>query len=230
MNKITIENATVVRGNRVVLNNISFSVEAGEAIAIYGPNGAGKTTLLNLVNGLLFPVEGKVVVENIKVNPSTARSIQLITGYVPQNFEIDPRTPILTGTVVLSGCYGKLGLFHYPDKSIIEKAKKIMSKLEIDHLFLRPFGQISGGERQKTMIARAMMQEPEILLLDEPFSSISESSKEKIIEIIRFWKKEKNLTLLLVSHEKPIIEKLCGKVVYIDEGKIVLQEKADGNL
>lgn len=230
MEKINIENATVIRSGRTVLENISISVQHGECVALYGPNGAGKTTLLNLVNGLVFCQTGDVFVRNTQVNTKNAGSIRLITGYVPQNFDVDPRIPILTGTVVLSGCYGKIGLFRYPDSSVIEKAKRIMEELEISHIFDRPFGQISGGERQKTMIARAIIQEPEILLLDEPFSSISESSKEKIIKVIKNWQKEKNLTILLVAHERSIIEKMSNRVIYLDEGKIVSQESIYGNL
>ncbi|MCM8788279.1 MAG: ATP-binding cassette domain-containing protein [Candidatus Omnitrophica bacterium] len=230
MRNILFEDVTVERNHRIVLDSINLSVRAGESIGIFGPNGAGKTTLLNLVNGLINYKSGKVLVGNVIVSPASARKIQLIAGYVPQNFELDPKIPILTGTVVLSGCYGKLGLFHYPDSLLIEKAREIMNQFEIPHLFLRPFGQISEGERQKAMIARSLMQEPEILLLDEPFSSISERSKETITEIIKKWQKEKGFTMLLVSHERPVIEKLCDRVIYLEEGKIVSQEKIYGNL
>jgi len=105
-----------------------------------------------------------------------------------------------------------------------------MNKLDVENVFNRPFGQVSGGERQKIMIARAMMQEPEILLLDEPFSSVSHTSKEKIIEIIKNWHKEKGLTIFLVSHEKDTIEKLCSRVFHIDNGRITSQEALHGNL
>lgn len=230
MKNLFFEHITVERNSKIILNDINISILAGESTGISGPNGAGKTTLLNLVNGLIYCKKGKIVVGDVTVNSKTARKIQLITGYVPQNLELDQRIPILTGNVVLSGYYGKLGLFRYPDSSLIEKAKKIMEQLEILHLFMRPFGQISGGERQKAMIARALMQEPEIILFDEPFSFISEKSKKKIIEIIYRWQKERNLTMLLVSHEKPIIEKLCNKMIYLDEGRVVLEEKIYGNL
>ncbi len=229
MKKILFENVTAVRSRRTILKKISFTIQPGECVAFYGPNGAGKTTLLNLVNGIIFAVEGKVSVGDTDVKPETAHSIRLITGYVPQNFEVDPKIPILADTVVLTGCYGKLGFFKYPDSSHTEKAKNIMEELEISHIFSRPFGQISGGERQKTMIARAMMQEPEILLLDEPFSSISESSKEKIIETIKKWQKEKALTILLVAHEKNVIKKMCSRIFYLEDGRITLVEKINGN-
>lgn len=230
MKKIAVENASLIRNRRLVIDSVSFLIQPGESVAIYGPNGAGKTTLLNLILGLIFCTSGSITVGDTPVNPETARSIRLITGYVPQNFETDPRIPILAGTVVISGCYGKLGPFRYPDLSMKEKAKKIMEKLEISHIFERPFGRISGGERQKTMIARTMMQEPEILLLDEPFSSISETSKTKIIELMKNWQKENGLTVVLVSHEKSIVEKMCSRILYIEEGKIISQEKINGTL
>ncbi|MCM8814364.1 MAG: metal ABC transporter ATP-binding protein [Candidatus Omnitrophica bacterium] len=230
MKNLVLENVTVERNHRIVLDGINLSVQAGESIGIFGPNGAGKTTLLNLINGLINYKTGKILVGDVIVNPASSRKIQLIMGYVPQNFETDPRIPVLTGTVVLSGCYGKLGLFRYPDSLLIEKAKKIMNQLEITHLFMRPFGQISGGERQKAMIARALMQEPEILLLDEPFSSISERSKETISDIIKRWQEERGSTMLIVSHESTVIEKMCDCVVYLEEGQIVLKEKIYGRL
>ncbi len=229
MKKILFENVSLSRNGRIILQNISFSVQPEDCIAVYGPNGAGKTTLLNLVNGLILTFQGKVIIEDTQLTSETAHIIRLITGYVPQNFEVDPRIPILTGTVVLSGCYGKVGLFKYPDSKHIEKAKEIMEKLEILDLFSRPFGQISGGEKQKTMIARAMMQDPEILLLDEPFSSISESSKEKIIKIIMDWQKEKKLTMIVVAHEKSVIKKMCNRILYLEDGEIVSTEEINGN-
>jgi len=230
MKNIIFDSVSVARAGRIIIKNASFTIKTGECVALYGPNGAGKTTILNLINGLLFAFQGKIVVGDTTLTKNTALSVQLITGYVPQNFEVDSRIPILAKTVVLSGIYGKLGLFHYPSQQHFDKVRKIMELFEIGHIFDRPFGQISGGEKQKTMIARAMMQEPEILLLDEPFSSISESSKWKILEIIKHWKKEKNITILLVSHEKQIIEKLCNKIFYLEEGTIVSQESIDGNL
>ncbi len=230
MKSVIFENVSLIRGNRLVLNNIFFSVKPGESVAIYGPNGAGKTTLLTLINGLLFCKKGRVIISDIVLSPETAREIRIITGYVPQNFDVDYRTPILAGTVVLSGCYGKLGLFHYPDDLMLKKTCQLMEKLEISSVFNRPFGQISGGERQKVMIAKAMMQDPEILLLDEPFSSISKTSKEKIIEIIKTWHKEKGITIFLVSHEKDVIEKLCSRILYLEEGRIISQEAIHGIL
>jgi len=230
MKSLIIENASVIRGNRLILEDISLSVKPGECVGIYGSNGAGKTTLLTLINGLLFCKKGRVIIDNIVLSQKTVRQIRIITGYVPQNFEVDPRIPILSKTVVLSSCYGRMGLFRFPDQSMLEKAYGLMKKLDVENVFNRPFGQISGGERQKIMIARAMMQEPEILLLDEPFSSVSHTSKEKIIEIIKNWHKEKGLTIFLVSHEKDTIEKLCSRVFHIDNGRITSQEALHGNL
>jgi manganese/iron transport system ATP-binding protein len=230
MKSVIIENASVIRGNKLILEDISFSVKPGECIGIYGSNGAGKTTLLTLINGLLFCKKGRVIIDNIVLSQKTVRQIRIITGYVPQNFEVDPRIPILSKTVVLSSCYGRMGLFRFPDQSMLEKAYGLMKKLDVENVFNRPFGQVSGGERQKIMIARAMMQEPEILLLDEPFSSVSHTSKEKIIEIIKNWHKEKGLTIFLVSHEKDTIEKLCSRVFHIDNGRITSQEALHGNL
>ncbi|MGB9642742.1 MAG: metal ABC transporter ATP-binding protein [Candidatus Ratteibacteria bacterium] len=230
MKNIIFDSVSVARAGRVIINNVSFTVKKGECVALYGPNGAGKTTILNLINGLLFAFQGKIVVGDTPITKKTALSVQLVTGYVPQNFEVDSRIPILAKTVVLSGIYGKLGLFHHPSRQHLEKARKIMELFEIDHIFDRPFGQISGGEKQKAMIARALMQKPEILLLDEPFSSISESSKWKILEIIKHWKKEKNITILIVSHERQIIEKLCNRILFIEEGKLISEQSIDGNL
>lgn len=230
MKSIIVENASLIRGNRLVLDNVSFSVKEGKCIALYGSNGSGKTTLLTLINGLLFCKSGKVIIGNTVVSPKTAQQIRIITGYVPQSFDVDYRIPILSKTVVLSGCYGKIGLFNYPDQTMLKKTYQLMETLEISHVFNRPFGQISGGERQKVMIARAMVQEPEILLLDEPFSSISQASKNKIIETIKKLHKEKGITILLVSHEKTVIEKLCNRILYMEEGKIISEEMIHGNL
>ncbi|HPP66496.1 MAG TPA: metal ABC transporter ATP-binding protein [bacterium] len=230
MKSVIIENLSFIRANRPILENISLSVKPGESVAFYGSNGAGKTTLLTLINGLLFCKKGRIIIGDTILSQKTIQQIRTAIGYVPQNFDVDYRMPILSKTVVLSGCYGKIGLFHHPDRCILERAYNLMEKLEIAHISDRPFGQISGGERQKIMIARALMQDPEILLLDEPFSSVSETSKEKIIEIIKTWHKEKGITIFLVSHEKTAIEQLCNRIFYMDEGKITSQEMIYGTL
>ncbi|MFA5645894.1 MAG: metal ABC transporter ATP-binding protein [Candidatus Ratteibacteria bacterium] len=218
---VEINNVTVTRSGREILKNISLAVEACQCIGVRGANGAGKTTLLHLINGLVTPSFGDVSLFGQELTTQKLRERRIEIGYVPQHFDTAYEMPVRVKDVVLMGCYGRIGFFHFPDRFLHIEALNLMERLEVAHLAKRPFGHISGGERQKVMIARALMQRPKILLLDEPFASLSDKATSAASALILDIHREKQLTTFMISHEISLLEKLCDRIITVEEGSVI---------
>ncbi len=218
---IKLENCTVLYGKKRVLENINLVVKRKEFLGIIGPNGAGKTTLLKIINGLKKVSSGNVWVFGKLLTAKTEREIRMKTGYVPQNVFIDPRSPVTVEEVVMMGRYGKIGLFRNEDKRDKIVVKEVMKLCGIEFLKNRPAGQLSGGEKQKMLIARCLAQEPELILLDEPTSNLDPQARKEIIKIIEKIHTEKNSTIIFVTHLLSHIPKQCKKLILLYKGKIL---------
>ena len=218
---------TIYEGERIpVIKNINFSVSQNEFISVIGPNGAGKTTLLETINGLLEYTSGKGFVfdKEIKKNRNKIRKN---IGYVIQNFELDPRAPFLCKDIVMSGRTGKIGTFKFTSKNDWEIVWKSMSLVGMIDFANRPIGKLSGGEFQKILLARALAQQPSLLLLDEPFSNLDFSSRRQIeILLNRIHEKEK-ITIVMVSHDLSFVPAGCKRIVVLDKGQIIMDDKKE---
>ena len=225
--KIRLDNIYVGYLTETIIKGLSLEIGEGEFIGVFGHNGAGKTTLLCAINGLASIRKGKVFINNIEFNIFNENSLRRTIGYVPQHFDVDPKLPVLAKEVVLMGSYGKTGLFHFPGEEEEKLLEEITSLLEIEHILKKPFGQLSGGERKRILIARALMKEPEILLLDEVFAWLDLKMTDKVANIIGDIHKKGGITTLIVSHEIETIKKLCERVIWMDEGNIIFDGKKD---
>jgi len=205
-----------------VIKDINLEVKRGEFLTVIGPNGAGKTTLLETINGLLES-RGEVIVFGKDIR-KFGTEIRKNIGYVPQDFSCDSLTPFLVKDVVMMGRFGKIGVLRSPSKKDREIIRKTLSFLGISELEKKPIGKLSGGQLQKVMIARALAKEPEILLLDEPFSNLDLNSRSDISGKISFLNK-KEMTVIMVVHDISSIPERCKRIVLINNGKII---KDDG--
>jgi ABC-type Mn2+/Zn2+ transport system ATPase subunit len=225
--KIKLDNISVGYQIETVIEDLSIEIEEGQFTGIFGHNGAGKTTLLCAINGLARIKKGRVFINDIEFNIFTQNLLRRIIGYVPQTIDIDPKLPVLAEEVILMGRYGKLGLFHFPGEKEKKLLNEISSLLEIEHILKKPFGKLSGGERKRILIARALLKEPEILLLDEIFAYLDFRMTDKISREIKEIHKNKGVTILLVSHDLEIIKKMCERVIWMEEGKIIFDGKKE---
>lgn len=226
---VKIYNLSVYYGTTPALVNVSFEVAEGEFLGIIGPNGGGKTTLLRAVLGLTPFQSGNIELFGKKVGKS-----RKLIGYVPQIASMDKRFPITVLEVVLSGRL-KQGLspffkFNDSDKELSYDA---LRKVGIEHLAKRQISELSGGEFQRMLIARALTVGPKMLILDEPTASVDIASKEQIAELLGELNKE--MTIMLVTHDLLSVTSqvnklacLSGKLVY--HGKPELTEKVMSNL
>ncbi|RDU23503.1 metal ABC transporter ATP-binding protein [Anaerosacchariphilus polymeriproducens] len=195
MKAVKIENLSVYYGQTKALENVSMEVEEGEFLGIMGPNGGGKSTLLKAVLGLIPTTTGRILVYNkdIKENRS-------IIGYVPQFATMDKRFPISVFEVVLTGCIRKkISLFHKYSSKDRELAYEQLNRVGIAKLANRQISELSGGEFQKLLIARALAVQPKLLLLDEPTASVDAKSRDQIYELLGELNKE--MTIILVTHD-----------------------------
>jgi ABC-type Mn2+/Zn2+ transport system ATPase subunit len=227
-NIIELENInTIYEGeNTPAIYNINFNVKYGDFISIIGPNGSGKTTLLETINGLLVYNSGLGYVFGKEIKKNKIK-IRKDVGYVIQNFDIDPLAPFLCKDIVMSGRTGKIGLFKFATRNDWEQISKNMDIVGLNDFMDRPIGKLSGGEFQKILLARALSQEPKLLLLDEPFSNLDLTSRRKMEIILSKIHNEKNITIIMVSHDLSFIPSKCSRIIVLDKGKIIMDGKKD---
>ena len=182
------------RRQGTALDDISFQIDLGEQIAIVGPNGAGKSTLIKLIAGILNPSSGEVEIYG------SGPGGHICIGYVPQRSQIDFSFPVTVEEVVMMGRVGKIGLFRWPRSKDWSVVRECLSRVNAADLARKQIGELSGGQQQRVFIARAIAQEAEILLLDEPFAGLDIPSQEAIIEILQGLSAE-DVTVLLATHD-----------------------------
>ncbi|RKD29559.1 metal ABC transporter ATP-binding protein [Thermohalobacter berrensis] len=205
MCQVEVKNVSVHYGNVCALNGVNLKIKKGDFLGIIGPNGGGKTTLLKVILGLTKPSSGKV----IKKNGTTI-------SYVPQFSSFSRGFPIKVLDVILMGRLKKgINFFHRYSKEDIEKADYIMEKLQISKFRDRQIGQLSGGQLQKVLIARALAVEPNILLLDEPTASLDTNSKTEIYQLLKSINKD--VTVVLVSHDIGTISSYVKSIACINQ-------------
>lgn len=218
---IKIENAVVSYRADVVLRDISLQINAGEFVGVIGPNGAGKTTLLTVVNGLGHLVSGQVQVLGKPVTSNDRHELRKQVGYVAQVENIDKRMPMSVREVVMIGRYGLLGLLRRPGKQDWAIVDSALEMVGMTHLAHRPIGHLSGGEQQRTAIARCLAQEPKIFLLDEPTASLDWKARTDILDLVRQIHDARHLTTLFVTHELETLPHTCDRVIMMKSGQII---------
>ena len=205
MYDIMINNLEVKYGDVVALKNGSLNIRSKSFLGIVGPNGGGKTTLFKVILGLKKPDSGQVVVkENLKI------------GYVPQTTEFDKSFPISVKDVILMGRLNKkFKLFQRFSSSDKKTAEEIMKKLDTYHLRDRQIGELSGGQLQRVLIGRTLVNNPDILLLDEPTSSLDSKAKKEIFDLLKELNKEK--TVVVITHDMEYIYKYIDSIACVSQ-------------
>jgi len=208
---IKFSGASFSYGGKIALERLSFALNAGEFLGVIGPNGSGKTTLLKGLLGLLPPVCGQLQIFDCDCEALRCRHRARI-GYLPQKEKTDPNYPITVWEVVMMGRFGALGLLKRPkkeDREIVSESLKAVAMLDFK---ARPFCELSGGEQQRVLIARALAQRPEILLLDEPTTGIDAAAQHRLITLIASLHQKYRLTIVFVTHDinmiSPVVDKL----------------------
>jgi len=215
---LCIENLNFHYDSLPTLEDVSIEIAIGEFVGIFGPNGGGKTTLLKLILGLLHPQKGKVLLFDLC--PEQARHL---IGYVPQSIRLDRDFPITTLEVVMMGALGKLSwLGRYPAE-VKDKALQALELVGLGHKTKAPFGTLSGGESQRVLIARAIVDSPRMLILDEPTANIDPKGEQSIHELLL--ELNKSMTILMVTHDLQTILDKAGRLLCVQRKVTSLKAK-----
>ncbi len=201
-----------------VLHDISFSIDRGEFVGIIGPNGSGKSTLLKNISRVLKPSEGDIILEGKDIKLFKRRDLARRVAVVPQDGEIS--FAFTAWEIVLMGRAPYIGRFSQEgerDREIAQRAMQLTDTWDIAH---RPFTELSGGEKQRVIIARALTQEPTLLLLDEPTSHLDINYQLEIFDLIKRLNKEEDLTIIAVSHDLNLSSQYCDYLIMLNKGKI----------
>ena len=207
---ITLDNLAVGYDRQPVLSGISLSIVRGSFTAILGANGSGKTTLLKTLLGLLPTMTGKIQI-----------AAPAVFGYVPQAIEFDPLF-LLTGfEVALMGTYGRVGAGRFVSASEREFVRECLLATGAQDFARKKFSELSGGQKQRVLIARALATKPNVLVLDEPTAGVDAAATHALLEFISRIHAERKLTILLVTHDLPLVRKHARQVIWLHQGKIL---------
>lgn len=204
---IQLQGADVGYRSRPLFSNLNLQIEKGAFLAALGPNGAGKSTLLKTMAGVLRPLRGEV---------RRAGSI----GYVPQKESLDPVFLFSAFEVALMGAAAttKAGRFYSSETK--NRVRATLAEVGAADFADQLFSQLSGGQKQRALIARALMTEPQILLLDEPTAGVDPAASESILQLLLKLHRERNLTVLLVTHDLPLVRRHVAEALWINPGQV----------
>ena len=204
MNAIEIKNLTVAYGENIALENFNLDIEVGSLMALVGPNGAGKSTLIKTILKFLKQITGE-----IKINGKNL-------AYVPQRNSVDWDFPTTLFDVVEMGCYGRVGLFKRVNKEEKAKVLKAIEQVGMLEFKDRQISELSGGQQQRAFIARALVQEADIYLMDEPFQGVDSTTEKSIVDILKKLKSD-GKTLLVVHHDLQTVPTYFESVTFINK-------------
>ena len=208
MNAIEIKNLTVAYGENIALEDLNLNIEVGSLMALVGPNGAGKSTLIKTILKFLKQITGE-----IKINAKTL-------AYVPQRNSVDWDFPTTLFDVVEMGCYGRVGLFKRVSKGEKQKVLKAIEQVGMLEFKDRQISELSGGQQQRAFIARALVQEADIYLMDEPFQGVDSTTEKSIVEILKQLKAE-GKTIIVVHHDLQTVPTYFESVALINKAVII---------
>jgi ABC-2 type transport system ATP-binding protein len=211
-NSIEVINLSKKYKSRLAVNDINFKINESEIVGLLGPNGCGKTTTIGMILGLLKPTNGKVLINGIDINKnkiSLLHKMNFISPYI----ELPKKLTVRQNLIV----YGKL----YNVKNLNEQIDYISNKLRLNELMDKVTGELSSGQKNRASLAKALINDPKILLLDEPTASLDPETGDFVRTFLENYKKEKKISVLLASHNMDEVKRLCGSVLMMKDGFIV---------
>lgn len=209
---VALEDAAIGYGGRPFLKGVNLNVVPGDYVALVGPNGGGKTTALLTLLGVLPLVGGRLV------RPRPVR-----IGYVPQRDHVDPVWPFTAGEVVLMGRVPAIGPFRRQGAADREKVRSALARVGIEDLAGRAYGEMSGGQRQRTLIARALAAEPELLALDEPTNGMDPAAELATMDLLEELHRGEKLAIVMVSHRLENVANYAHTLAFVDKDQALFR-------
>ena len=226
---IEVKNLSFAYGKREILRDVSFKAESGEIVGILGNNGAGKSTLVTCLNHILKPKSGKIILNGKDAETLSKRELAQYISYVAQKNE-QTQTTVFDSVLLGRKPYIKWSI----GQEDIAVCDEIIERVGLSEMKLRALDELSGGELQKVMLARALVQQPKVMLLDEPTSNLDPKNQYEMMKLVRQVADEKNITVLVVIHDLSLAMRFCDKFLLMKDGKVFIYgDKSvltDGNI
>ncbi len=220
---IKIKDLKVGYFRKEVIQNLSVDFKQGEFCALLGPNGAGKSTLLKSIIGFLIPEKGEVLIKNKSVSNWSKNDLARNISFIPQDFKL--QFDYLVEDLVLMGRFPYVGYWQSYSQKDKEITQNVLKQLDLFKLRKKQFSQLSGGERKRVTIARALAQETDILLMDEAFANLDINHQLEIMQLLSEINLKQKKLIILVSHNINLASEYCQRILMMKEGKLI----ADGN-
>lgn len=210
---INVESVTVRYNNgHTAIHDVSFKLEGGTTCALVGVNGSGKSTLFKSLMGLIKPQQGNIRLCGMPVHQALRHNL---VAYVPQSEEVDWQFPVSVYDVVMQGRYGYMNFLRRPKEIDKQKVRDAMRRVDIEHLAKRQIGELSGGQKKRVFLARALAQESKVILLDEPFTGVDVKTEDAIVELLGQLRAQNHL-ILVSTHNLGMVPDFCDQVVMIN--------------
>lgn len=206
---LDVQNLSVRYNGRLALEDVTFHLHVGERVAVVGPNGAGKSTLFKVVAGVLAPTSGSVTVSGARP------TAHVCIGYVPQRSHVDWNFPVSVADVVMMGRSAVMGAFRWPTRRDWDVVRGALETVELSNLAQRQIGELSGGQQQRMFIARALAQQAELMLMDEPLTGLDLPSQEGILHLLDKLQKQR-VTVMVATHDLDQAEKYFDRVMLLN--------------
>ncbi|HKK68637.1 MAG TPA: ABC transporter ATP-binding protein [Bacteroidales bacterium] len=213
--KITINNISFSYNGTPTLSDIGFGIEKGDLVALVGPNGSGKSTLIKCMNGILKPHHGTILINEKPLRNYSNSELAQEMAYIPQNENRNASMNVFD--MVLLG--RKPYINWKPSEHDLAITGEIIEALQIGHLAMRPFNKLSGGQQQTVYIARALAQEPDVLLLDEPTSNLDMQHQLEVLELLKSFTR-KGLTVIIALHDINLAARYANKMMMLKSGRV----------
>ena len=211
-NSIIVENLSKNYSENKAVENISFKIAENEIVGLLGPNGCGKTTTMAMILGLLKPSKGKIIIDGINIEKNRIKLLHKM-NFISPYIELPKKLTVKENLIV----YARL----YSVKNINERISYLSETLRLNDFLNKKTGELSSGQKNRISLAKALINNPSILLLDEPTASLDPETGDFVRTFLENYKKEKKISILLASHNMSEVERLCTSVLMMKEGKII---------
>ena len=215
-NSIKVINLKKSYGSKEAVKNINFEIKENEIVGLLGPNGSGKTTTIGMILGLLKPSSGEVLINGLKIEKYRNDILQKI-NFISPYIELPKKLTVKQNLIV----YGKL----YSVKNLKEKIDYLVNKLRLENLLNRITGELSSGQKNRISLAKAIINDPTVLLLDEPTASLDPEIGDFVRTFLENYKKENRVSILLASHNMDEVTRLCSSIMMMKNGSIIDEGK-----
>ena len=219
MNKLEVKNLTKIFNGKLAINQVNFSIKANSILGILGPNGSGKSTTIGIVLGLIKQTSGEIYINDTYITEKNRLSFLNIMNFASPYTELPKRLSVMENLSI----YARL----YNVKNIKDRLKEIYDYFELYDLLRKKTGELSSGQKTKVALAKALINKPQILLLDEPTASLDPVVAEYLKKFIYKYKKNNNISILLSSHNMQEAQSLCDNIMILKKGEVIEQGRID---